>query len=177
MHHRSRHRGLAARLRGDELIPAAAPDQHSPYVIGAMSGTSLDGVDVALVQFPSAAAPLLVQAHHQPYAPTLRQALLAVCQGQAVTLAAAGALDIQVARAYAQAVHTLLQQAGVAASQVQVLGAHGQTVHHQPTAMAGGEFSPRRAALFWGAKTGVLSLFGLGFFGISVRIGGLGFSD
>ncbi len=121
------------------MIPAAAPDQHSPYVIGAMSGTSLDGVDVALVQFPSAAAPLLVQAHHQPYPATLRQALLAVCQGQAVTLAAAGALDIQVARAYAQAVHTLLQQAGVAASQVQVLGAHGQTVHHQPTAMAGGE--------------------------------------
>ena len=97
-----------------------------------MSGTSLDGVDVALVQFPPAAPPRLLHAHHQPYADAQRQALLALCEGQAVTLATVGALDVQVARAYASAVHTLLQQAGVAASQVQVLGAHGQTVHHQP---------------------------------------------
>ncbi len=97
-----------------------------------MSGTSLDGVDVALVQFAPGAAPRLVHAHHQPYPETLKQAVLAVCQGQPVTLAAVGALDVQVARAYAQAVQALLQQAGVQAQQVQVLGAHGQTVHHQP---------------------------------------------
>ena len=100
--------------------------------IGLMSGTSLDGVDAALVQFEPGAPPQLVQAHHQPYPESLRQAVLAVCQGQAVTLAAVGALDVQVARAYAQAVYALLQQAGVAAHQVQALGAHGQTVHHQP---------------------------------------------
>jgi anhydro-N-acetylmuramic acid kinase len=97
-----------------------------------MSGTSLDGVDVALVQLAPGAAPLLLHAHHQPYPHSLRQAVLAVCQGQAVTLAAVGALDVQIARAYAQAVQALLQQAGVAPQQVQVLGAHGQTVHHQP---------------------------------------------
>ena len=110
----------------------AAKQTKLPYVVGAMSGTSLDGVDVALVQFPPGAPPLLVQAHHQPYPEVLRQAVLAVCQGQAVTLAAVGALDVQVARAYATAVLALLQQAGVQAGQVQVLGAHGQTVHHQP---------------------------------------------
>ncbi len=103
-----------------------------PYVMGAMSGTSLDGVDVALVQFPPGAPPLLVHAHHQPYSDALRKAVLAVCQGQAVTLAAVGALDVQVARAYATAVLALLQQAGVQPGQVLVLGAHGQTVHHQP---------------------------------------------
>ncbi len=97
-----------------------------------MSGTSLDGVDVALVQFPPGALPVLLHAHHLPYADTLRQAVLAVCQGQAVTLAAVGALDVQVARVYAQAVQALLQQAGVAAANVQAIGAHGQTVHHQP---------------------------------------------
>jgi anhydro-N-acetylmuramic acid kinase len=103
-----------------------------PYAVGVMSGTSLDGVDAALVQFAPAAPPRLVHAVHQPYDEQLRQAVLAVCQGQAVTLAAVGALDVQLARAYAGAVQALLQQAGVAAGQVQVLGAHGQTVHHQP---------------------------------------------
>ncbi len=120
---------LASAAAGQAAGPAAAA---APWVIGAMSGTSLDGVDVALVRFPAGATPLLLHTHHQAYPETLRQALLALCQGQPVTLATVGALDVQVARVYAAAVHSLLQQAGVAAAQVQVLGAHGQTVHHQP---------------------------------------------
>ena len=130
-----------------------------PLYIGAMSGTSLDGVDAALVRLPIQSLPVqsshakrlppegsspddlpeLLHAHHSPYSDTLRQGLLGVCQGQAVTLAQVGALDVQVARAYAQAVAALLQAAGVVPQQVRAIGAHGQTVHHQPAPLAQGE--------------------------------------
>lgn len=110
-----------------------------PLFIGAMSGTSLDGVDAALVHLPAEGLPTLLHAHHAPYSETLRQGLLGVCQGQAVTLATLGALDVQVARAYAHAVAALLQAAGVAPQRVRAIGAHGQTVHHQPSPMADGE--------------------------------------
>lgn len=105
----------------------------APLFIGAMSGTSLDGVDVALVSLPMQGLPQLMHSHHRPYDDTLRQQLLGICQGQAVPLSRLGSLDIRVAREYTLAVKTLLDQAGVAASSIQAIGAHGQTVHHQPT--------------------------------------------
>jgi anhydro-N-acetylmuramic acid kinase len=111
--------------------------------VGAMSGTSLDGVDAALVQFNETGRPTLVHAHHHPYTAALRQRLLAVSTGQPVLLSTLGGLDIAVAQQYALAVLALLHQAGVAAHSVQAVGAHGQTVHHQPVASAGADPAER----------------------------------
>ncbi len=111
--------------------------KNSSLFVGAMSGTSLDGVDAVLVRLPGRpdnGPPQLLQAHHLPYSEALRQRVLGMCQGQAVTLAQVGALDVALAQVYAQTVITLLRQAGVPPQQVAALGAHGQTVHHQPVA-------------------------------------------
>lgn len=104
-----------------------------------MSGTSLDGVDVVLAAFEGApgdrlsGAGLRVLSHaHQPYPAALRDEILGVCHGQPLTLPQLGALDIAVARQYVSAIRAALAAARLAPEQVRAVGAHGQTVFHQP---------------------------------------------
>ena len=105
---------------------------------GAMSGTSLDGVDVVLAGFSGDArsvsdGDVRVLAHaYAPYPFGLREQILAVCHGQPLTLPQLGLLDLAVARQYVAAVQRALTDAGLKPDQVRALGAHGQTVYHQP---------------------------------------------
>ncbi len=96
-----------------------------------MSGTSLDGVDAALVDL-SQVAPVLVASHYQPYVQPLKAALLALHLPAHNELHQSQIIGIQLARAYADATHTLLKKAGVVAGQVQAIGCHGQTIRHRP---------------------------------------------
>lgn len=102
--------------------------------LGLISGTSADAIDVALVDF-SSGRPHLAAAHAHPYEPGLRQALLALAQGDGHTcLDQLGALDTAVADAFAQAARALLARLDIDASRVAALGSHGQTVWHRPGA-------------------------------------------
>lgn len=104
--------------------------------IGVMSGTSLDGVDTALVAFEAgehqASAPHLLATDAYPMPEGLKSALLDVCLGQATTLVQIGQLDHQLGHLFADAVNQLLEKAGIEASAVTAVGNHGQTVFHQP---------------------------------------------
>lgn len=108
--------------------------------IGVMSGTSLDGVDTALVAFETgnetaaeqASRPELLATDAFPMPDTLKSALLDVCMGQATSLKQIGLLDHQLGHLFADAVNQLLEKAGIKASAVTAVGNHGQTVFHQP---------------------------------------------
>jgi anhydro-N-acetylmuramic acid kinase len=104
--------------------------------LGLISGTSADGIDAALVEFPdpgSAHGLRLRAAHVHPWAPALRERLVALGQGGALSsLDELGHLDVQVARSFADAALALLERAGVAPAQVAAIGSHGQTVRHRP---------------------------------------------
>lgn len=105
----------------------ATPDLY----IGIMSGTSLDGIDVALLDL-SQPSPHLVASHFQSYPPTLKDALLALHHISHNELHEAQVLANQLAREYAGATLTLLDKAGVPAGHIQAIGCHGQTVRHRP---------------------------------------------
>jgi anhydro-N-acetylmuramic acid kinase len=97
--------------------------------IGLISGTSTDGVDAALVDLEGL-RPRLAASRLHPYDPVLRRRLQHLALDADARLDMAAALDIDVARSFAQAALSLLKQAGVEAAVVRALGSHGQTVRH-----------------------------------------------
>lgn len=105
---------------------------HKELYIGVMSGTSMDGVDTALVSIEDTGITLL--AHDEfPMPDDIKARLLEVCIGQKTDLIAIGELDHQLGHLFADAVLQLLDKSGTPASSVSAIGNHGQTVFHQPT--------------------------------------------
>lgn len=96
-----------------------------------MSGTSLDGVDVALVDF-AAAAPATLATHFAPFEPGLRNALLELQSDGAGELERAARAANGLAHAYAAGVTAVLAGARLGSADVRAIGAHGQTVRHRP---------------------------------------------
>ena len=104
--------------------------------IGLMSGTSLDGVDGVLADF-SGAQPRVLAHHAMPFAPALKQELLALNTPSDNELHRAALAANGLVRVYAQTVQALLANTKTSASDVCAIGAHGQTVRHQPGAFDG----------------------------------------
>lgn len=103
--------------------------------IGIMSGTSLDGIDVVLAAIDEHTVAQQARYCH-PIPLPIKQQILAMCQGQAVTLSRFGQLDTRLGILFAEAVLSLLQQTGVAPHEVTAIACHGQTVWHEPDGAA-----------------------------------------
>jgi len=99
--------------------------------VGLMSGTSLDGVDAALVDL-SAAQPRLLATHWLAYPDDLKADLLALHEPGENELDQSARIANRLADLYAEATLAALTKAGVGPAQVRALGCHGQTVRHQP---------------------------------------------
>lgn len=101
------------------------------YYIGLISGTSVDGVDAALVNF-AADMPELVATHSHAIPDTLRSEVLELCKGSNISLSQLGSTHIELGRLFAEAVEELLAQSGIDRDAVAAIGNHGQTVWHEP---------------------------------------------
>lgn len=103
-------------------------------IIGLMSGTSVDGIDAALVEF-SGSLPALRWALRAfvcvPWEPALRAAILDACRPDA-PLQRVTALHYRLGEVFAAAAQEVARAAGVPLEQVDAIASHGQTVWHQP---------------------------------------------
>jgi len=104
-------------------------------VAGVMSGTSADGIDVALVDIRNSkgAYPRLTLIAHEafPYPAALRKAVLAAMNAKSTSTAELARLNWRLGLAYLQAVKTTLERHPV---KIALIGCHGQTLYHQATA-------------------------------------------
>ncbi|PYC10263.1 anhydro-N-acetylmuramic acid kinase [Pseudomonas protegens] len=101
------------------------------FYIGVMSGTSLDGLDIALIEQNPAIR--LIATHYIPMPETLRAELLSLCASGPDEIARSAMAQQHWVKLAAQGIHSLLQQQQLQAQDIRAIGSHGQTVRHEPS--------------------------------------------
>ena len=97
-----------------------------------MSGTSLDGVDVAIVDVTASNKCQLIAAQTFPFPADLYQKLLALITSQQCELKELGEVDIELGQITAQSINHLLTKHQLDAKNIAAIGSHGQTIFHAP---------------------------------------------
>ncbi len=108
----------------------------SDIFVGLMSGTSMDGIDAAVVEFGDASLSI-ISAREYPYPAAVRQHLLdAIAIPLDQEIDGVAALHRRTGECFRDAALALLEAADVDPSAVTAIGSHGQTLRHQPNAAA-----------------------------------------
>jgi anhydro-N-acetylmuramic acid kinase len=112
--------------------PTAAPPVRA---IGVISGTSMDGIDVALIETDGLRVAGTGPGRTYPYPEELRRELLDFLQApQRAQTEPLSGLEARVTQAHADAVLRFLEETGTRKDDVALVGLHGQTVFHRPEA-------------------------------------------
>ncbi|MBK5353858.1 anhydro-N-acetylmuramic acid kinase [Pseudomonas sp. TH41] len=98
--------------------------------IGVMSGTSLDGLDIALVEL--APAIKLIATHYIPMPDSLRAELLGLCASGPDEIARSAIAQQNWVNLAAQGIHALLAKQNLKPEDIRAIGSHGQTIRHEP---------------------------------------------
>jgi anhydro-N-acetylmuramic acid kinase len=101
------------------------------FVIGLISGTSVDGIDTVLVNITGKLEDIkfeLIAGKTYPYPPELREQILNVCAGKPLSMQELAMLDDAIALNFAQSALKIQQ----GHPQAELIGSHGQTVFHRP---------------------------------------------
>lgn len=109
--------------------------QASKYIVGIMSGTSCDGIDVAIIDANSYQ---LVCFSEYPLPAELREPCLRIAEPGLNEIDRLGTLDRALGLAFAQAVLAELKKQSIPTQQILTIGSHGQTIRHRPKGTSGG---------------------------------------
>ncbi|RKU15686.1 anhydro-N-acetylmuramic acid kinase [Candidatus Poribacteria bacterium] len=110
-------------------------NKNKKYVIGLMSGTSVDGIDAAVVEITGHGLETtvnLIAFETFPFPPDVPQRILALCQPDTSRVDDICEMNFYIGHLFAEAAKHTLQKNGIHASDIDLIGSHGQTIHHLP---------------------------------------------
>ncbi len=108
------------------------------YYIGLMSGTSADGIDLALVEFVAGSnnvqtvKPRVVASFYQAYTADVIKKITSLYNPSENEIDRAFSLDIELAKLFSEAIKSLLKQENLNSENIISIGNHGQTIRHRP---------------------------------------------
>jgi len=114
----------------------ALPMEQPIYFMGIMSGTSADGIDVAIVEH-SEEGPKLIHFCEYPMPQEFREPILRLAEPGIDEIDALGTLDRALGKAFAKAANQSIEKSGVPQSRIIAIGSHGQTIRHRPKGVDG----------------------------------------
>lgn len=106
-------------------------------IIGLMSGTSADGVDVALVEISGSGLTTeieLIAFDTFPYSDEVRSRIFDLFNVETARVDEICTMNFVLGQQFAKSVLTLLERVGTTPTEIDLIGSHGQTIHHMPKA-------------------------------------------
>ena len=100
--------------------------------VGVMTGTSVDGLDIAAIEVDYDEKVEFIASETTDYPTDLRENLLALSQAEATSISSYGELDAALGKFIGNSVNNFLRRFGIDPKEVQAIGSHGQTIRHQP---------------------------------------------
>lgn len=104
-------------------------------ILGLMSGTSLDGLDIALCEFEGAGLATkfkLKQFVSLPYSSEFKESIQAVFAKEQIHFPSLSTLNAEIGIKHAELILSALQSWGIQAEEIDLIASHGQTVMHRP---------------------------------------------
>ncbi len=101
-----------------------------PILIGTMSGTSMDGLDLVAIRFAQDLPIETLATHFTPYPASLKQRLRELALDAQASLNQMCQLDTELGQFYAQEITNFMQQNDLSSSSIAAIGLHGQTIRH-----------------------------------------------
>jgi len=111
--------------------------QHQRYVVGLMSGTSVDGIDAAVVQISGSAGATkpsakLIAFENTAFPAQVRELIFELFDPSKATVDKIGRMNMWLGELYAKAALAVIAKAGLKPEDIAVIGSHGQTIYHAP---------------------------------------------
>src|SRR5699024_6572713 len=112
-----------------------AVERSGHYVIGLMSGTSLDGIDAALIKILDGKEGMEIQPVHfraLPFSRETKDKIMELCSPDISRIEDLSLMNMFLGHLFADAAEKLLDETGFSGDDVLLISSHGQTVYHQP---------------------------------------------
>jgi anhydro-N-acetylmuramic acid kinase len=127
-----------------QMDKAQSANMPTRYAVGLMSGTSVDGIDAAIVKItgtPGTRPELeLLVFENIPYPLQVRDEIFALFDVTKATLDRVGRLNVWLGELFAEAAMSVIAKSGLRAADVTHIGSHGQTLYHNPVGEAMGGY-------------------------------------